>query len=174
MFEIHKSGLKRGYPGIVRTEVIRVPIEKYVEKIRMDVKEKALKRTSWEGAHLKRFYVVAIDCKETMFIEEMDLYDALIGRSIYVMEPLPMPPVTIPRKVKQAEKRGWRQFLLDKHIIPHDRVFLDEKDQGFYFTKESKHISGVLARFSNNRFHFIPNPFAADEINDPKILNFFQ
>lgn len=172
IFKIRKSGLKRGYPGIIWTDLIEVPTEKCVEKIRMDVKEKALKRTSWEGAHLKKFYVVAIDFKETWFIDEMDVYDALIGRSTQVMGPCPMPPVAIPRKVKQAEKRGWRQFLLDRYIIPHDRVFLDYR--GFYFTRESRQISGVLARFFNNQFHFIPNPFASDEINDPKILNFFQ
>jgi len=117
---------------------------------------------------------VAIDCKEAIFIDKMDMLCALIGYATHVMEPLPMPPVAIPREVKQVEKRGWRQFLLDTYIIPHDHVFLNENDRGFYFTEESRQISGVLTRFFNGSFWFIPNPFAADEINNSEILNFFQ
>ena len=177
-FEINESGLNRSYVGITKTGIIDVPIRKVVEKIRYDVIEKAQKRIYWKTNHPSIFYMVAIDCDQP-FVDSDDIELALIGDRITIAEsPVPIEialPTKLARGVKKASKKGWEAFLKEQYIIPRDRTFLDISKKGIYFTKRvAKNVSGVLARFRVGDFHWIPNPFAYDEINDPNLVDYFQ
>jgi hypothetical protein len=77
-FRFGSTTLGKGYPGIVNSSVIVAPSEKYVKRIRYMVTNKAEKRTEWTGGHLKKRYIVAIDC-EQVFVFQEDVEEALLG-----------------------------------------------------------------------------------------------
>jgi len=172
-FEIRKSEFSKGYIGFIHTACITVPREKLIKKIKRDVCEKAFKRINWSAEHRKKIYIVAIDC-EQYWVSEDDVNEALIGRGCYFHSTLPMPPWAPPREVKEkietAKQKGWKEFLIAKHIIPYDRTRLEY--DGIYFTRsETGNISAVLVR-KGNKYYFVPNPFAFDEINDPNLTKY--
>jgi len=163
-FKIVQSGMTKGYPGFIDTSVIVVPSHKYVERIRYLVTKKAEKRLDWTGDHLKKPYLVAIDCEQVFLFEE-DCYQALLGsRTTYHDEPLVL--------VNQAAGKGWKDYLVNVHFIPADRTMFTS--YGIYLTRSiCQNVSGVLVR--RDRHHwFIPNPFAYDEINDPSLADFIR
>ncbi len=182
IFEINESGLDRSYVGITRTGVFTVPLDKLVEKIRRDVVEKAKKRIDWKQDHPNIFYIVAINSEQTSVTAD-DVEQALIGTRVTVARWPPDSPVPIekvrPQKlargVKTASKKGWQPFLRELYVIPRNRTFLDINKKGIYFTKRVvKNVSRVLVRFRLGGFHWVPNPFAYDEISDPNLVDYFE
>lgn len=174
-FEIYPSTSGKGFPGIIRTSVIKVSKDmedKILKKIRHDVTEKAKKRERWTDDHHSKIYIVALDFEEIIVYDEDDMEIALIGNSITVMPPLRIPIIHETEEVHQAKERGWETFLHERYIIPSNRTYLDSNRKGIFFTEPVvKNISGVIGRF-RNRLHFIPNPFAFEEINNPRLMNY--
>jgi hypothetical protein len=79
---------KRGYPGVIHSAVIEVPTEAWQKKFREDVCDKAKKREAWTGEHLRKYYIVAIDCEEK-YLDEDDIESCLIGaEGIFLTNPI--------------------------------------------------------------------------------------
>jgi len=79
---------KRGYPGVIRSAVIKVPTQAWQKKFKEDVCDKAKKREAWTGEHLRKYYIVAIDCEEK-YLDADDVESCLIGsEGIFLTNPL--------------------------------------------------------------------------------------
>jgi hypothetical protein len=172
-FEIHPvNGLQRGYPGIIRTPVFEVPTEIWADKLAVDVCEKAKKRGAWTGEHLRRYYVVAIDCEEK-FLDEDDVDLRLLGSMVTDWGTMPRPTIELGIDIKHALDRGWKSFLEKKCVIPSATTYPDPKKKGVFLTEPiTKNVSAVIVRFARGSTYLLPNPFAYDEINDVEILDY--
>jgi hypothetical protein len=173
-FEIRPTNrLRRGYPGFIRTSVFIFPTAIWAEKLAKDVCEKAKKRQAWTGAHLRKYYLVAIDCEEK-FLDRDDVDLRLIGSRV-TQWGIPLPKIELGFDVKQAAQRGWRGFLEKEYIIPSESTYLDPSKKGVFFTAPAtKNVSGVMVRFGSRSVYFLPNPFAFDEINDVGIQAYLE
>jgi hypothetical protein len=173
VFHISKSPIGRGFAGFINGQVIVLPSQKFVCRIRFLVADpeygKAVKRTTWSDDHLKKRYIVAIDCEQD--VEEEDLDEALLGkRASYELVP---PNVLIPQEVKDAAKKNWTIFLEGIHMLPKGKTIFTS--YGVYLTSPlCKNVSGVLlhVRLGSEVF-FVPNPFADDLINDSRLTGFY-
>lgn len=170
MFQVRPSPSGRGYPRKLSTSGM-IPWEKLVQKIRDDVVKKAKKRDEWSSEHRAKYYLVALDFEEIWYKKDY-LEVALIGNTDTYSSPLPMSKFVETDEVKVARERGWEAFLHEKHILPRDRTYLDINKRGVFFTEPAvKNVSGVLGKFRKT-FYFVPNPFAFEEINDPRLVSF--
>lgn len=166
-FEVHPTRkLHRGYPGIRRTPVFSEPTEKWAEKLAEDVCEKAKKRQAWTGEHLRKNYLVAVDCEQPYLNEDyVDL--SLIGSTVPQRGNMPLPTISLGADVQHAIKRGWKTFLEKKYIVSSGTTHLDPAKKGVFLTEPvTKNVSAVIARFAKGTVYLLPNPFAFDEIND--------
>lgn len=128
--------------------------------------------------------MVALDYKE-MFYDEDYMEMALIGTRVTVSGPEVSPGLAnayanayIRQKfreteeIKSARGRGWETYMREKCILPRNRTYLDPNKRGILFTEPIvQNISGVLGKF-REALHFVANPFAFDEINNPKLANY--
>ena len=88
VFRIDAIKSPRGYPGVIRSAVIKVPTEVWQKKFVEDVCEKAKKRDAWSGEDLRKHYIVAIDCEEK-YLREDDIESCLIGSGgIFLTDPV--------------------------------------------------------------------------------------
>jgi len=171
IFEIHQTESGRGYPGILWHRVIDVPEDTLVQKIRQDTLEKAEKREKWEGEHLAKLYIIALDFEQLFFDREC-LETALIGNRVTYASQLPLPEFSETEEVKLAKERGWGDFMHDMCIVPRDRTYLDNSKKGIFFTEPvMKNVSGVIGRFQDT-LCIVPNPFASNEINDSRLVSY--
>ena len=77
-------------------------------------------------------------------------------------------------KIKDANEKGWKNFLEKMNIIPQIS-YLDPRRRGIYFNVNSvKNVSGVIGIFRGRNPVFLPNPFAYKEINDPKLVDYLD
>jgi len=163
VFLVRRSQLELGYVGAFSLGS-GFPVPKIIEKIRKDVINKAEKRTHWKGEHLKKYYVVALDFEHLSFTSEINdaiLKSALFGR-------YNLCDADIKEMVEEANQKGWRSYLQSLNISS-----FDPRRRGIFFTEEiSKNVSGVIGKFRGREIVFIPNPFAYNEINNPKLLNY--
>jgi len=87
-FRIDATKSPRGYPGVIRSAVIKVPTEMWQKKFVQDICEKAKKREGWTGEHLRKYYIVAIDCEEK-YLREDDIESCLIGsEGVFLTNPV--------------------------------------------------------------------------------------
>jgi len=161
-FSISKSNRSRGGPGLIDSAVIVVPSHQYVSRIRFLVTWKAAKRESWTDHHLKKWYIIAIDTEQT-FLEEDDAIEAVLGHRI-TEHIIPL------HEVQEAAKKGWSPFLERYHLIPKDRTYLASKGV-FLSDPICRNVSALILR-KNQDVWFIPNPFAADDINDSRLMTY--
>lgn len=99
--------------------------------------------------------------------------NVLIGITTYVPTNLPMPQVQLNPQIKQAIKKGWEPFLKKEGIIAYNRIYLPCCKQGIYLRDaRMKNVAGVIIVRKSDDFHFVPNPFVADEINDPCMVRY--
>ncbi len=170
-FEIKRSIKGKGFPGFIRTSFVKISEERQIEKIRRDVIVKAKKRNKWSNEHRSKIFIIALDFEE-LFYNKDYLEIALIGNTEKYIPPLKVPNKPLTKEILHAIKLGWEPFLREKYIIPSKQICLNNKRKGIYLTEPiAKNISGVLGKFGQE-LHFIPNPFAYDEINDPNLLKF--
>jgi hypothetical protein len=171
IFEVHSSQSK-SFVGAIDTSLVTVPTNMLIKKIRRDVADKAAKRLSWKRREPRRLYIVAIDCDQP-WIDEDDVEEALIGHKVAVHRNVPLPSLKPIWGVKRSIKKGWKTYLMKKSIIPNSRTYVDPGKKGAFLSERvMKNVSGVLVRFTNGSFIFMPNPFAYDEINDPKLATY--
>jgi len=169
VFDIFPSGLGKGYPGMVNTDLFQVPVQQLIQIIQYRVNEKAKKRLKWTGHNLSVRYIVAVDCDQ-ITVNDFELYPALIGSGHCYQPPLRIPRRPIPPMITNAANSGWRTFLESVHLIPLGQTIIDP--YGCYLTDPlMAHLSGVLFRVGSN-LCFVPNPFADPQINDPKLQQF--
>jgi len=178
-----------GYPGIVESEVIKVPTEKLIEYVKERLIQKAKKRDSYVGEHRNYFYFIAFDCEEK-FIDEWDIDLLLYGKTLELGSNVLNLPVEVYEKWKQTEwnsivskvqndpswekivvsiENGWESFLIDKYLIPNNSICRNQN--GIFISEQSMdNVSGVLFK-ENDEIIFYPNPFCNAEINDQEIQN---
>lgn len=173
IFTVRCSTIKRSFVGAITTLPAQIPEENLGERIRLVVCEAASKRTTWSGGDLLKPYFVAV-CSKQWAIDSDLAEKVLIGTTCTVMQGSPMPTVDMPIEVENARKKGWEAFLREKYIIPNNRTYLVWNKRGIYFTEPvTKNINGVIFIFLHSgRYHFIPNPFACDQINNPGLVNY--
>lgn len=189
IFKVHQAN--SGYPGIVESEVIKVPTEKLIEYVKERLIQKAKKRDSYVGEHRNYFYFIAFDCEEK-FIDEWDIDLLLYGKTHELGSNVLNLPVEVYEKWKQKEwnsivsqvqndptwkkievaiLNGWESFLIDKYLIPNNSI--NRNQNGIFISEQSMdNVSGVLFK-ENEEIIFYPNPFCNAEINDQKIQNIF-
>jgi len=165
-FKIQKSPLDKGYTGFFETSGILVPYDKMIDKIKKDVIDKSEKRDEWIDKHRDKYFIVAL-MFESIYDDPMYLKSALFGNyAIY--------DIDFDWKIKDANEKGWKNFLEKMEIYPQ-YTHLDPKRRGIYFNVNSlKNVSGVLGIFRGRNPVFLPNPFAYEEINDPKFEYFLD
>jgi hypothetical protein len=171
-FEIVKSRTGTGFPGFINGQAIEVPSDKFVQRIRYLVADpkfgKALKRVKWTGDHLKKRYLVAIDCEQD--VDEEDLIEALLGRRKTLL--LKSPIVKVPSEIAGAAANSWKRFLEEVHMLPKGQMIFSS--YGVYLTDSiCRNVSGVVVYVRlGEELLFIPNPFADSIINDSNLVNF--
>jgi hypothetical protein len=161
-FTVSKSSQSQGGPSFINSAVIIVPSYRYVDRVRYLVTWKARKRESWTGDHLKKWYFIAIDT-EHVYLDEEDVIQAVLGHRV-TEHIIPLP------EVEEAAKKSWRSFLEKQNLISKDRTYLASRGV-FLSDPVSKNVSGLIVRKDQNAW-FVPNPFAADEINDSRLATY--
>jgi len=170
-FNVQETHLGKAFVGLVHSDVHKVPIEDWVEKLKEDVTEKAEKRTVWTGKDLEKFYVVAIDC-EQISIERDDVDEALFGHRIPNAN-LGLDGMARQKILVVGIKDEWKPFLLEKHIISRERIDPIPATSGVFFTEEvTRNVSGVIVRFASGGSYCLPNPFAYEAINNPNLQHY--
>jgi len=168
-FHLSKSASKAG-PRFINSSGIVVPSQKYVDRIRYITTLKAEKRATWLCDHLKKKYIVAVDC-EQMMLDNEDVDQALLGYRETYLPPLTAPKAKIPNEVTLAANRSWSSFLKKVHLIPTANTIFTS--YGVFLTEPiCKHVSGVLVRVGSRYPYFVPNPFADALINDSSLVGF--
>jgi hypothetical protein len=158
-FAVSKSGQSQGGPGLIKSAVIVVPSHQYVDRIRYLVTWKAAKRESWTGHHRKKWYFIAIDTEQKN-LQEDDVFQAVLGHRVTEhIHPEPM--------IQEAAKKNWGRFLEQVHLIPKDWTYFGTLGV-FLSDPVCKNVSGLIVKKHQNVW-FVPNPFAADEINDSRL-----
>jgi hypothetical protein len=161
-FAITKSAQGQGGPGIINSALVVVPSHQYVDRMRHLVTWKAKKRESWTGDHRKKWYFIAIDT-EHVYLEEDNVIEAVLGHRV-TEHIIPL------REVDEAAKKNWRSFLERVHLIPKDRTYF--ASCGVFLSDPiCKNVNGLIVREHENIW-FVPNPFAADEINDSRLATY--
>lgn len=133
-----------------------------MSRIRYLVTSKAAKRQSWTDDHLKKWYFIAIDTEQA-YLKEDDVIRAVLGHTI-TEHIIPL------REVEEAAEKCWRPFLERTNLISKDRTYLATKGV-FLSDVICTNVSGLIVR-KDQHVWFVPNPFAADEINDPKLMTY--
>jgi len=170
-FEFSQSPQKEGFVGIISTEGIVLPSSLFSSRIRFLVSDasygKALKREKWLSADRSKYYVIAIDVEQPFF--DLDhAVDALFGTRTHYSYVAPKVPIR--DEVKYASSRGWDSFLTYWHFLPKNKTVFD-KYGAFLEDSICKNVSGVLVLAENKQL-FLPNPFAFEEICNPKLIDF--
>ncbi len=170
IFHLERSAGEAG-PRFINSSGIVVPSDKYVERIQYIAKLKAEKRAAWGGDHLKKKYIVAVDCEQVM-LEEEDVDQAVLG-SRQTFE-IGAPKTKIPSDVEKAAATNWTEFLKKVHLIPTAKTIFTS--YGVFLTEPiCKNVSGILVRWAGVIGHdpyFVPNPFADAIINDSRLATF--
>jgi len=165
-FKVEKSPFDMGYTGSFQFSVIFIPDEKIIDKIRKDVIDKSKKRDKWIGEHRNKFFIVAL-VFEPLFHYIEHLEPALFGNDVICL-------LDYDYKINNANEKGWKDYLEKKNILTQIS-YLDPKRRGIYFTVNSvKNVSGVIGLLYGRTPVFLPNPFAYEEINDPKFEYFLD
>ncbi|MCK4797426.1 MAG: hypothetical protein KAT05_08595 [Spirochaetes bacterium] len=192
IFNVYPTS-KKGYLGIITTEVIEVPdnLMDYVgSKILI---KKANKRDDFKGEHRGYFYIIAFDCEESS-IDELDMDGLLYGdiggpilnafkypEEVYekwkqkewnsIIDRVRINPTW--DKIEQAKEKGWESFLVDKYLIPNN--YSNRNGNGLFLSEpDLNNVSGILFRTKWNKHFFYPNPFCHSEINCPDIQQIFD
>jgi len=162
VFSVSPSNHPTGFVRLVNYALVTVPDFMYVSRLRFLVALKARKRQSWTGVDLSKPYVIAIDTEQTYF-EEDHLTEAVLGYT--VTEHISPDP-----KVQVASQCGWLQFLRSKYLIVDDRIYV--ASFGIFLSDPAcENVSGVIVK-KNQDVWFEPNPFAAQSINDPRLVSY--
>jgi len=183
-FEINLTKFGKGYPGMINTEVIRIPEEILKQNIEYWLIEKAKKRNYLEKEYLDYPYVIAFDCEE-WYIDDDTINELIYGQRTSIValskkhEQLKEKEWNliindkenkIPKwnEIEEARKKGWEKLLEKEALIPIDYTYLF-KEGTFLSEPDMKNVSGVLFRRYKEVFYF-PNPFASDKINYPGLI----
>ena len=89
-----------------------------------------------------------------------------------------IPNVSLPGRVQRAISTGWGPLLQAKCVTLNNNLrtqveFNRPEKRGFYFRRRvAGNISGVISLYGTLQAEIIPNPYAADEINDPRLVGF--
>ena len=158
-FKFRKSRYAIGYAGIITSSAyIFNEQDNVIKLIRQQIIKKAKKRELWTNDQKKKQYVVILDF-ESLSYDPDYLKSALIGNHHRILYDNV--------NIEKAIEKGWTKTLEELEIIPNR--YLDPKRMGIFFTDNStKNISAVIGKFRSRPLTLIPNPFCADEINDPR------
>jgi hypothetical protein len=165
VFKIRNAIIAQGYVGAIFWGG-GIDTKKYIDAIKRKVIEKANKRAKWNGEHLKKFFIIAIDF-EDITVDPDELESALIGFRTII-------DVDSSKIIEKSIKKGWDGYFKKMGIEQRYNIFEPQK-WGIFFTCEIvKNVSGVIGLCKGRPPIFVPNPFAYDEINNPKIENFLN
>jgi hypothetical protein len=193
IFKIYKTDSGNGYPGVVSSTCVKIPSENLRDYVKERLTKKAEKREDFKNNHLTYPYILTFDCDEP-FIDDDDLDNLLYGitNSIAILASNASPAEkqkhiilrdtewenVINEKtnshfwndIEYAKENGWKDFLLEKRIIPTDFFF--RTDDGLFLAEPlMKNVSGVLFKNKTHKVFFYPNPFCFDKINNPHLEN---
>lgn len=185
-FTASKIKSEIGYPGVIISEVIDVPVAYLLDYIKKQLISKAQKREDFEGEHAKKLYILVLDCFEP-FIDEEKISTLLYGSITHfgsnmqnwskeqewtaVTSEVKKRPSW--KKINQAQNSGWDSLLYKKYLIPHGYSYID-KEGLFVSNKEMENVSGVLFINTRDGFSFNPNPFCDKQINNSQIIDFME
>ena len=193
IFNVYPTS-KKGYLGIITTEVIEVPTDNLMDYVGSKILiKKANKRDDFKGEHRRYFYIIAFDCEESS-IDESDMDSLLYGQTHElgsnwaklpeedyetwkqkewksITDRLSKNPTW--HQIEQAKENGWESFLFDKYLIPNN--YSNRNENGLFLSEpDLNNVSGILFRTKWNKHFFYPNPFCHSEINCPDIQQIFE
>jgi hypothetical protein len=165
MFKIRNIRSALGYVGCILWGG-GVDYQKQIEAIKKKVIDKANKRTKWSDKHLNKLLIIALDF-EDISIDPDELESALIGFKTII-------DVSSSKIIDKAIKKGWDKYFNKIGIERQYNIFEPDKLEIFFTCEVVKNISGVIGLCKGRPPIFFPNPFAYDEINNPKIENYLN
>ena len=193
IFNVYPTS-KKGYLGIITTEVIEVPTNNLMDYVGSKILiKKANKRDDFKDEHRLYYYIIAFDCEESS-IDESDMDSLLYGQT----HGLGSNGAELPEeayktwkqkewksitdrvrqnptwdKIEQAKEKGWESFLIDKYLIPNN--YINRNGNGLFISEPYlNNVSGILFRTKWNEHFFYPNPFCHSEINCSDIQQIFD
>jgi len=178
VFHLLPTRRPRSHIGMVGYSGIVVPTDKYVERLELELEDKARKRDSWVGRRRKVIYIVAMHIEDSIIDPTHTMETALLGWRDSYGPGVAIPAVSLPRKVRRAISMGWGPFLQSKCVTQNSGLrtqveFNTPAKRGFYFRRRvARNISGVISVYGARQAEITPNPYADDEINDPNLAGF--
>jgi hypothetical protein len=172
-FQISKSPIEKGFVGTVSIKEMVLQSGQFSDRIRFLVSDpkygKAIKRESWKGTDRSKYYIIAIVVEQPFFDIESAITPLLGFRNHYTFK---APKVDIHPLVKEASTRGWTPFLEEVHLIPRGETIFTSYG-AFLEDAICNNVSAVLV-LAENRSVWLPNPFASGEINNPRLVRFWN
>jgi hypothetical protein len=164
-FKLRESKIGKGYAGTFFWGS-GIPYDKIMQKIRNDVIIKSEKRKKWKDDYLNKYYIVALDFEDIAY-DPMYLESALFGSMTYFD--------TDPHHlIEKAQNRGWKGYLKSMQILSDYNILFPNKWGVFLTSEITKNVSGIIGKFRGKKPVFYPNPFAFDEINNPKLVHYLE
>jgi hypothetical protein len=173
-FFVFKTSNDKGFPGIISTGIFAVPEPLIITKLVFDVALKAGKRASWTNELRARPYIIALD-SENLWLDADTVRMAFLGLTTELHASAAWEKIEILPEVETARRQGWEGFLTETCQLPNKelRCYLLPGHAGSFLTdKRMQDVSAVLVRTASGRYYFLPNPFAAREINFPSLGSF--
>jgi hypothetical protein len=174
------SKTEKGFPGPIITDCIGVPCDELRENISKIILSKANKHPSFETGLRQMPYIIAFDCGESLF-DHSSFNTMLYGKCTTIassdkrarvfvermwQQIIDSPDERIPNwtKIEFASRIGWRDKLIEMHMIPNQYTYLSEP--GILLKNaETQNVSGFLFRNKMVEPRFYPNPYCAPNIN---------
>jgi len=174
-FEYEPLHAEKGYHSGGVTAFHRIQTEKHIKKL-LDVLEiKASKQPKLPTEKREIPFVVAYDNREWE-LTPFAAHSALTGSRCDFSAPpeekakyLNEKRTTYPDDLIAALSGPWKPLLEDWGYGPHSQFYMN--DFGALFEKEwAQHLSGVLLTHVQDIIHWLPNPYAAEPLRAPQLL----
>lgn len=167
-FDYEPSHTGHGYSsgGVSAFHCIRT--EKYKEKLLRVLEHKASKQRKLPPEKQAIPFVVAYDNKEWE-LDPIAACSALTGSRCWSPAHPDEKRATYPANVIAALSGPWSRLKEDWGYGAHSQFYME--DFGAFFEKDwAQHLSGVLLTHVQDIIHWLPNPYAAEHLRAPHLL----
>ena len=180
LFSLEPMRTVKGYPGIMKSEVIEVPTRELQKRASSDLVIKAKKRPSFREHFKDLRYLIVYDCGES-FLDGIDFEELLYGERISrlirgkgcngnlenewhaIME---SPGTNVPcwDRIEAAASDGWEDLLRRTYLIPSRYTSLWKP--GIFLTCPAMdEVAAVIVRYKSGALEGYPNPFCRQNVN---------
>lgn len=174
-FEYEPSPTQQGYHSGGVTAFHCVRTEKHKMKLLRELEHKASKQRKLPPEKQATPFIVAYDNREPE-LDPLTAHSALTGSRCCYWAPPEMQSkyyaekrASYPEDLLAALSGPWRRLMDDWDYGPHSRCYM--QDFGALYEKEwAQHLSGVLLMHVPEIIQWLPNPYAAQHLRKPQLL----